>query len=137
MQASLSLQQSPHNTHSRTSTDTHTCSINSQEKHCQGIAPFRSIHTVISEVQQAQRSGVLSQSSKPPSPPSFTGGGENFKGWQKKLKGTLFIRAWRETYRGCASALNQPRLLDMLNWRVAEWDRLESQRWRQKQRKML
>lgn len=36
---------------------------------------------------------VESQSSKPPSPPSFTGGGENFKGWQRKLKGTLFIRA--------------------------------------------
>ena len=71
---------------------------------------------------------VVSLSSKPPSPPSFTGGGKNFKGWQRKWKGTLFIRPWRETYLGSASALNQPALLDMLNCRVAEQDRLEEYR---------
>ncbi len=68
-------------------------------------------------------------SSKQHSPPSFTGGGKNFKGWQRKWKGTLFIRPWRETHRGSASALNQPWLLDMLNHRVAE--RQSRTDWRQ------
>lgn len=73
--------------------------------------------------------------------PHLPGGGKNFKAWQEKWKGTLFIKPWRETYRGSASALNQPRLLDMLNRRAAEQDRLErgreGQRWRQKQKKIL
>lgn len=77
---------------------------------------------------------VVSQSSKSLSLPSFTGGGRNFKGWQRKWKGTLFIRPWCETYRRSASALSQPRLLDMLNRRAAERDRLESSRQGQKQR---
>lgn len=62
---------------------------------------------------------VVSQSSKSPSLPSFTGGARNFKGWQRKWKGTLFIRPWRETYRRSVSAPNRQRLLDMLNRRVA------------------
>lgn len=45
------------------------------------------------------------------------------------MKGTLFIRSWRETYRRSASALNQPRLLDMLNGRAAEHDRLWWKGW--------
>lgn len=61
-------------------------------------------------------------------------GGRTSKGGGGKWKGTLFIRPWRETYRGFASTLNQPRLLDALT----EQDRLEKgregQRWRQKQR---
>lgn len=60
--------------------------------------------------------------------------GGTSKGWQRKWKGTLFIRHWCETYRRSASALNQPRLLDMLNRRAAEQDRLESGRQGQKQR---
>lgn len=55
---------------------------------------------------------------------------------QRKLKGTLFIRPWFETYRWSASALNQPWLLDMLHREEAEQNRLEgrgkAQRWRQK-----
>lgn len=69
----------------------------------------------------AAEPAAVSSSSKPPSshpptpdPPSFTGGGENFKGRHRKWKGTLFSRPDCETYQGCASAQNQPGLLDML-----------------------
>ena len=82
----------------------------------QFINPYLSLWGAARTAEQS----VVSPSSKPASPPSFTGGGKNFKGWQRKWKGTLFIRPRRETYRRSASALNQPRLLDMLNHRVAE-----------------
>ncbi len=79
------------------------------------------IHIFLYEVQHARQSWVWCHSlQRHPALPPFTGGGKNFKGWHRKWKGTLFIRPRRETYRGSASALNQPRLLDMLNRRVAE-----------------
>lgn len=53
------------------------------------------------------------------SPPSFTGGGETFKGCHTKWKGTLFIRPECKSYQGSASALNQPGLLDTLKWKTA------------------
>lgn len=88
------------------------------------------------EGQPAQQNRRMCHHLQSPSdPPSLTGGGENFKG-QRKWKGTLFSRPECRTYQGCASAQNQPGLLDMLKRQSRLETGGEDQTWGEKQRQI-
>lgn len=76
-------------------------------------------------MKNSQSNGLCHSLQSHPGLPPFTGAG-NFKGCQRKLKGTFFIRAECETYRGSASALNQPWLLDMLKLERSRVDQRET-----------
>lgn len=149
-QAFLSLQQLSHkcsHLHPYHPGDGHR-GINSHDKqtllkHCSlSIHPHLSLWAAACTTEQSVVSPTSKPASRPasqPAHPLLQVEGRTSKG-AEKLKGTLFIRPWHETYWGSAGALNQPWLLDMLKWRVVEQDRLEKgrvgQRWRQTQRKI-